>query len=99
MYKFQTFVALLFAAGLVTANKASFENYRVYSVDVENDWQLQELHHLENADFGGLEFWKSPSAVGQRADIMVAPHQVAMFSETIEKLRLSSRLMVDNVQR
>lgn len=84
--------------GLVAAEKVSFDNYRVYSVNVKNEQQLLELVQLENAGIGGIQFWQSPSGIGRKADIMVAPNQVNVVSELIEKLNLESHVMVENVQ-
>lgn len=85
--------------GLVSSEKATFNNYRVYSVVVETEQQLIELRRLESSAASGIQFWQSPSGLGRRTDIMVAPHQMATFAELADKLKLSSRVMVDDVQR
>lgn len=93
---------VLAAAAMVSAGdhqRATFDNYRVHSVDVDDSQQLLKLHQLEEAGLDGIEFWKSASEVGRRADIMVAPHQAAAFAELMDKMEVKHRVMVDNVQR
>lgn len=96
---FQLVIAFCLVFGLVMASeKASFDKYRVYSIDVETDEQLQGLLQLQKSPLIGIDFWKSPSGIGRRSDIMVPPHQIAAFNELTEKLKLSKRVMVENVQ-
>jgi len=41
--------AIAFVA-LVAAEKTRFDNYRVYSINIENEVQLKALQELENSD-------------------------------------------------
>lgn len=76
--------------------KARFDNYRVYSLNVETVEQLKELKKLdENSD--GFEFWKLAD-VGREADLMVPPHKYADFEELVESLNISYYLKIRNVQ-
>lgn len=92
---FPTFIFVL-SVGFVSMKNASYQNYRVYSINVANHQQMEVLLELTAAD--GIEFWQSPSGIGRRCDVMVAPHRLAEFAELSEKLGLSSRVMVEDVQ-
>lgn len=82
---------------IVTAvEKARFDNYRVYSFQVNTVDQLMELRKLDgNSD--GFEFWKLVD-VGKEADLMVPPHKFADFEELASALKLSYYLKIRNVQ-
>lgn len=69
-----------------------YDNYRVYSVQVENSDHLNQLEELGHR----YDFWKSGN-VGQHSDIMVAPHEIDEFEKLIDNL--NSSIKVDNVQR
>lgn len=84
------FVILFLGQSL--ASSARYDNYRVYSVNVENVDQFHQLQSIENE----YDFWRSGN-VGQHADIMVAPHKVDEFETFIANL--NSSIKVDNVQR
>lgn len=76
--------------------KARFDNYRVYSLNVDTVEQLKELKKLDgNSD--GFEFWKLAD-VGKEADLMVPPHKFADFEELVEALNISYYLKIRNVQ-
>lgn len=90
-------LVLVFLVGFAAMEKATFENYRVFSVNVTNRAQLEALNQLSDLD--GFDFWQHLSFVGRRCDIMVAPHRLADFAEITEKLRLPNQVMVDNVQK
>ncbi|XP_037038856.1 zinc carboxypeptidase-like [Bradysia coprophila] len=82
-----------FAAAI---EKARFDNYRVYSLNVETVEQLMELKKLDgNSD--GFEFWKLAD-VGREADLMVPPHKFADFEELATELKISYYLKIHNVQ-
>lgn len=83
----------------VAAERATFENYRVHTVDVANEQQLEKLRQLDHAELGGIEFWKSPTGVGKSADVMVAPHQAAAFAELMKEMEITTRVMVNDVQK
>ncbi|KAJ6648916.1 Zinc carboxypeptidase A 1 [Pseudolycoriella hygida] len=89
------FVVLIFGIWLISqsvAAKTRYDNYRVYSVNVENADHLSRLESIQNK----YDFWKS-GTIGHQSDIMVAPHEVDEFEKFIEDM--NSSLKVDNVQR
>lgn len=82
-----------FAAAI---ERARFDNYRVYSFNVETVEQLKELKKLDgNSD--GFDFWKLAD-VGKEADLMVPPHKYADFEELMAALKISYHLKIRNVQ-
>lgn len=86
-----TILGILFF-GQSLALTVRYDNYRVYSVKVENTDHLNRLESIS----GRYDFWKSGN-VGQQADIMVAPHEIDEFEKFIENM--NSSVKVDNVQR
>lgn len=89
-------LAVVLLANCTISEKARFDNYRVYSLEVDNDEQLTLLRQLENTD--RYEFWRSPTYIGRNVDVMVAPHQAADFSELLDGSNIKKNLMIENVQ-
>lgn len=85
------FGILFIGQSLAQTQTVRYDNYRVYSVQVENDDQFRQLQSLE----GQYDFWRS-GTVGQHSDIMVAPKDVVEFEKFIENM--NSSIKVDNVQ-
>lgn len=81
---------LFFGQSLALAVR--YDNYRVYSVKVENADHVNRLESIANR----YDFWKSGN-IGQHSDIMVAPHEISEFENFIENM--NSSIKVDNVQR
>lgn len=93
------FVVAIVVACFVGAfgEKARFDNYRVYSVNVENEEQLKILNDLE-AYPDGTMFLESPTGVGQIADLMVPPHKFADIAELFEAYEIKNRIKTANLQ-
>lgn len=89
---------LLIGLSVVTGDKARFDNYRVYSVDVKNDEQLQVLKELENHQ-DGLLFLVPPIDNQTRIEIVVPPHKFADISELCEKHHMKHEIQIENLQR
>lgn len=85
------FVALLAGA---TAEKARFDNYKVYALNVSTAEQLDQLRTLEEEN--RFQFWSL--AMGE-SSIMVAPHQASDFVDMVAGLKLDSQLKIANVQQ
>jgi len=88
------FVVIIFGVlffGQSLALTVRYDNYRVYSVKVENANHLRQLESIESQ----YDFWKSGN-VGQHSDIMVAPHEIDEFEKFIENM--NSSIKVNNVQ-
>lgn len=88
------FAVLVFSA---SAEKARFDNYRVYSVSVENEIQLRALKEL-SATSDSYNFWDEPRSIGSSVDVLVPPHKFAHFSEIVEKFNFQITLTNSNLQ-
>lgn len=74
--------------------KQRFDNYKVYSVKVENVEQLKVLENLEKQNF---DFWESPM-LGNVADIMISPDQEQHFQLLMDAFKMHRTVKVANVQ-
>ncbi|KAL2729447.1 zinc carboxypeptidase-like [Vespula squamosa] len=92
MYK----LLILTLVALATAQKASYENYQVFSVLPSTESQLEILRQIENHD--GFSLWKTPSLVNMTVDVMVAPNKLAEFFDLMNVLGTSYTKFIDNVQ-
>lgn len=96
----RSFALGIFVACFVVAfgEKARFDNYRVYSINVENDEQLTVLRELEAYPDGTL-FLESPTNVNQIADLVVPPHKYADIAELFETHEIKNRIKTPNLQK
>lgn len=95
----KTFVLAIFVACFMVAcaEKARYDNYRVYSVYIENDEQLKVLRELEiHPD--GILFLQSPSGVDQIIDLTVPPHKFAEIAELFEAYKIKNWIKTKNLQ-
>ncbi|XP_035741205.1 zinc carboxypeptidase-like [Vespa mandarinia] len=92
MYK----LLILSLVALVAAEKASYENYQVFSVLPSTKSQLEILSQIE--DYDGFSLWKISSTVNMTVDIMVAPNKLADFFDLMNVLGTSYKKFIDNVQ-
>lgn len=94
-------IVLCIIAVCVAANdvkpKKRYDNHQVFGVDVLAGQHVEALHQLENAA-DGISLWNSVRQ-GRVSHVMVAPHKVAEFEETVAKFGLKSTLKVKNVQK
>lgn len=97
----KSFILAVFAVYFVVvvlADKARFDNYRVYSVIVENDEQLNVLRELE-IDRNGILFLEPLTRIGQIADLIAPPHKFADISELFNAYEIKNRIKTENVQK
>lgn len=95
--QFLTAIAVLaFAISATLATRARFDNYQVYSVQVESDEHHEHLSNLQHTS-NDYSMWNG-IRVGRSADIMVPPHKTAEFHELVTSLNLNATLKVENVQ-
>lgn len=81
----------------LTAEKDRFDNYRLYTVQIDTLEQLHVIHNLE-ANSDGYLLWNHP-VLGDSVDIMLAPHKLTEFSELTRFHEFQARLKMKNVQR
>lgn len=92
------FSILFIGLNVVIGEKARFDNYRVYSIDVNNDEQLEVLKELENHR-DGLLFLIPPIDNQTRIEIVIPPHKFADISELCEQHDMEHEIKIENLQR
>ncbi|GLG98822.1 Zinc carboxypeptidase A 1 [Gryllus bimaculatus] len=93
-----TALARAAALGDALDDRARFDSYRVYRVVPHNEDQLTVLKHLQKS-LDELDFWKGPGRVGVPVDIMVPPHLLPDFEDTIKGNNMNGDLYIKDVQR
>lgn len=83
---------------VVFGEKVRFDNYRVYSINIKNEQQLQVLRELENYP-DGISFRMMPLAVDQTVDIVVPPHKLADISELFTANEFKSVVRTEDLQK
>lgn len=78
--------------------KARFDNYRVYSVEVENVQQLKVLREFDSG-LDGITFLIAPTGIHQTAEMVVPPHKFADMSELFEAYEMKNQIKIDNLQK
>ncbi|XP_055627088.1 zinc carboxypeptidase-like [Toxorhynchites rutilus septentrionalis] len=92
-----TVIALVVAISVAGAEKARFDNYRVYRIRIENVKQLEVLQAIEQLG-EGYSYWREPVNVNTEVDLVVPPHKFAEFGEVVEQHELPAELTVRNLQ-
>lgn len=91
-------VVICVKISVIFCEKARFDNYRVYSIKIENEKQLKVLQELEsNPD--GFIFTEAPIAVKYSAEIVVPPHKIADINEFLEEFEFESDIKNHDLQR
>lgn len=83
---------------IVFSEKVQYDNYRLYSVIIENDQQLNVLQELQVRP-DGIIFETIPIRKGQIVDLIVAPQRIADISELFENYEFKNRLLIENLQK
>lgn len=81
----------------VLADKARYDFYRVYTVEVKNQEQLELLHNVEQQDMS-YDFWSDVVSVGRSVDVMVPPHKRGEFTAMMDKNGFDYNIKIQNVQ-
>ncbi|GAB0094441.1 zinc carboxypeptidase-like [Sergentomyia squamirostris] len=88
---------LLVTLALVRAEPFRFDNYRVYTVKIQNDDQLKALKGLETGPHQ-YEFIDDPARSGQEVDLIVPPTYQDQFENLIKAESLKVELSIPNLQ-
>ncbi|EFN74039.1 Zinc carboxypeptidase A 1 [Camponotus floridanus] len=88
-------IVLCTILSLAIAQKARFDNYKVFSIIPTTEAQLEILRGLEEI---GFSFWEAPSFVGRNVDLMVAPHLLPDFYTIMIQNGVPYRLHIQDVQ-
>lgn len=89
-------VALQFL--LISGEKAKYDNYRVYSLKIKNERQLEALQDLENFQ-SGMFYLEAPISIYKTAEIIVPPHKFADITEFFNKFQIENVIRVDDLQK
>lgn len=95
LFELTIFVACF---AVVFAEKARFDNYRIYSVNIENDEQLNVLRDLQNYP-DGITIQTMSDRVGQAVHLTVPPHKFADISELFETFKFKNQIKTENLQK
>ncbi len=88
---------IIFLTTVVWSRQLTFHDYKVFSVKVENEEQLDALQNLEHGD-DGYSYWKDP-IIGRDADLVVPPNKLNDFNALASALNLRYTLKISNIQR
>lgn len=92
-------LVVIFTSFLMTfGEKARFDKYRVYSINIENEKHLEALQELENNQ-DGLTFIEAPTVIGTDAQIIVPPHKFADISDLFQMYDMKTEIKSNNLQR
>lgn len=83
---------------LISGEKARFDNYRVYSLKIDNEKQLEALQELEHSP-NGLFYLEAPVSIHKNAQIIVPPHKFGDVSEFLDKHEIDNEIRVKNLQK
>lgn len=83
---------------LISGEKARFDNYRVYSLKIKNEKQLEALQDLENFQ-SGLFYLEAPISIYKTSEIIVPPHKFADITEFFNKFEIENIIRVENLQK
>ncbi|KMQ94422.1 zinc carboxypeptidase a 1 [Lasius niger] len=90
-------IVLCTILGLAIAQKARFNNYKVFRIIPNTEAQVEILRQLEEVP-DGFSFWEAPSFVGKNVDLMVAPHKLPAFYEIMVQIGAPYRVHIEDVQ-
>ncbi|XP_011160941.1 zinc carboxypeptidase [Solenopsis invicta] len=83
---------------LAAAQKATFNNYKVFRIIPTTEEQVNNLQQLQ-AIYDGFSFWTEPSFVGANVDLMVAPHKLPEFYELMTRIDMPYQVYIEDVQK
>lgn len=87
------------ACFLVTfGERVCYDNYRVYSVKIENDKHLKFLQNLKN-DQNVISFLNPPTTISQNADILVPPHKISNIIDLFEAYDIENVIKMENLRK
>lgn len=79
------------------AAKARYDNYKLYSMKLDNVEQAEAVSQLEqNTD--SYDFWSGVSLV-RDVDVMVPPHKIPEFDDFVTRFKIESQIKVENIQK
>lgn len=93
--KLQLALVLLMVLSCFAA-KARYDNYKLYSIQLQNEDQAKAVLELQN-NTDAYDFWSDPSLV-RDTDVMVPPHKFGDFEDFLTRFGIPHNIKVENVQ-
>ncbi|KAM0726995.1 Zinc carboxypeptidase A 1 [Formica fusca] len=90
-------IVLCTILSLAVAQKARFNNYKVFRIIPTTEAQVEILRELEEIP-DGFSFWEAPSFVGRSVDLMVAPHKLPQFYEIMVQIGVPYQVHIEDIQ-
>ncbi|XP_055548541.1 zinc carboxypeptidase A 1-like [Wyeomyia smithii] len=91
-------VALLCISAVLCVEVARYDNYPVYEVTIGSADQLRVLQELRESSDSYI-FLHGGSKIGDKFNVVVAPHKLADFTETLENDYIKFRMIEENLQQ
>ncbi|XP_055295225.1 zinc carboxypeptidase-like [Sitodiplosis mosellana] len=82
---------------LISGEKVRYDNYHVYSINVESAKQLKVLQDLKNSH-DGILFMETPISLGKPIDIVVSPHKFTNISALFNAYEIKNEIKIENLQ-
>ncbi|XP_029664068.1 zinc carboxypeptidase-like [Formica exsecta] len=91
-------IVLNMIMSLAIAQKATFENYKVFSIMPTTQSQFQQLYKIVKFH-DGFSFWNIAGLKNKIINLMVAPHKLPQFHEIMAQIGVSYQINIKNVQK
>ncbi|KAK9680825.1 Carboxypeptidase activation peptide [Popillia japonica] len=96
MVKVAVFVLAIICV-VITAEKVSYEGYKVYQLYPSDEQQLAVI--ISFTSFNSIDFWSEPRMLGKPTTVMVPPNLQEIFVATLEGAHINYKILIDNVER
>lgn len=94
--KLQLAVILCLAATCFAA-KSRYDNYKLYSMQLQTEEQAKAVVELEKYT-DAYDFWSAPSLV-RDVDVMIPPHKIAEFEDFLTRFSIPFHVKVEDIQK
>lgn len=82
---------------MAIAQKATFDNYKVFGIVPSTEKQIEQLYQMFQIH-DGITLWNVPNLKNRVVNIMVAPHKLPQFAEIMARIGVSYQINIENVQ-
>ncbi|XP_011175147.1 zinc carboxypeptidase [Solenopsis invicta] len=89
-------VLFIVTTGLAAA-KVTYENYKLFRIIPTMETHLEVLQSLNNEN--GFSYWQEPSWINREALLMVSPHNLTDFYDSMKDFQATHELKIDNIQK
>jgi len=85
---------ILVLVALATAERKSYEGYKMYELNCENMAQKDAIHALTEE----VDIWKHSRIIGDSSSVMVSPARDYWFTQLLAKHNIPHHVVEDNMQ-